>query len=209
VIVLTGLKEIYNMKNILAVLAFCSLFVGQASAGLIYQDDFGTGDNKQFHDSLGAWNVTQGNVELWNIPGWDGYAVDLNGYPSTLGGIETSETFTFLANGSYVLSFLLGNNQNLYDNGILYGFRNDDGILASGEIGNLESFLEDLNVKSTVISLFFSPKTDVEASIFFTSTGTADIGGAIIDNVSLVPEPSTLAILGLGLMGLASRRLKK
>jgi hypothetical protein len=57
--------------------------------------------------------------------------------------------------------------------------------------------------------LFFSPKTDVEASIFFTSTGTADLGGAIIDNVSLVPEPSTLAILGLGLMGLASRRLKK
>jgi hypothetical protein len=201
------------MKKILAVLAVCSLFVGQASAGLIFQDDFGTGGNVNFSgtSSSGVWKTTQGNVDLWNFGGdWVGLAVDLNGF--SLGGIETTDSFTFLANDSYILSFLLGKNNHYQGNGIEYGFRNAGGILASGAIPNVRTFLSGLGVNSTVVSLFYSPVTDVNASIFFTSTGDSDKGGAIIDNVSVVPEvpePSTLAILALSLIGLGARRFKK
>lgn len=79
----------------------------------------------------GAWSATQGNVEFWNFGrGYAGRAVDLNGYPNVLGGIETTETCSFAANSSYVLSFQLGNNQGHHDNGVEYGFQNDNGILA-------------------------------------------------------------------------------
>lgn len=200
------------MKKILAVLGFCCLFVGQASAGLIFQDDFGTGDNERFSSgsTVGKWIATQGNVEFWNFGGvFVGRAADLNGYPNVLGGIQTIGSFSFVANTSYTLSFLLGNNQGSFDNGVKFGFRNGNDIFASGEITNLRTFLSGLGVRSTVVSLLFMTQTDVEASIFFTSTGTPDNGGAIIDNVRVVPEPSTLAILALGLIGLGARRFKK
>ena len=64
-------------------------------------------------------------------------------------------------------------------------------------------------------SQFFGVVSDTLISSFTLGTGSDSSGGVyFVDaletrTVTDVPEPSTLAILGLGLMGLAARRFKK
>lgn len=200
-----------NMKKVLAAFALCSLFISQANAALIFEDDFGAGSNQGvISGDFGNWTVNSGNIDLWNFGGAfnPGYAVDMNG-SRALGSIQTQSEFNLLAGTNYALSFLLGNNQHVADNGLEFGLMNDDGILAFDVISDVRSLLAGLQTSSTVVTLYFSPDADVNASIFFTSTGTADFGAAIIDNVTLVPEPATLGIFALGMLGLASRRFKK
>lgn len=198
------------MRKILVTFALFSFLISNASAGLIFQDDFGSGNNRgNLTGNFGNWSVVSGNVDLWNFSGAfaPGYSVDMSG--NQVGSIQTQAMFSFSANTTYSLSFLLGNNQHTQDNGLIYGFRNSAGVLASGTISNLRSYLTSLSTFSSVVTLYFTPDSDLEASIFFTSTGSNDFGGAIIDNVKVVPEPSTLAILALGLIGLGARRFKK
>lgn len=200
------------MKKILSVIGFC-LFAVQANAGLIFQDDFGTGTNTKHNlgQIFGNWKVTSSNVETWNNQGFSGYSMDLNGQGRALGAIQTTELFSLEAGSQYTLSFLLGNNydsKNSFDNGLIYGIRtaNND-TLFSGTIEFLSVFLNGEEKKTVTIE--FKTVQDLEASIFFESTGRSDNGGAIIDNVKLVPEPSNIALLALGFLGLAARRFKK
>jgi hypothetical protein len=195
------------MKKILATFTLFSCLIGSAAATPIFEDDFGNGSRQgAVTGDFGNWSVVAGNIDVWTKFGFVGNWIDMNG-TNALGSIETQATFSFSANSDYLLSFLLGNNQHTVDNGLTYGLRNDDGILASGVIANVKDFLGSSS--SSVVTLLFRPDSDVEGSIFFTSTGSRDWGAAIIDNVKLVPEPSTLAILALGLIGLGARRFKK
>lgn len=197
------------MKKILATFALFSCLIGSASATPIFEDDFGSGTRQgSVTGNFGNWKVVSGNVDLWTFGGVfaPGYSVDMNG-TNALGSIETQAMFNFTANSDYVLSFLLGNNQHRLDNGLDFGIRNGGNILASGSITNVADFLG--GASSSIVTLGFRPDSDVQGSIFFTSTGSSDWGAAIIDNVKLVPEPSTLAILALGLIGLGGRRFTK
>lgn len=198
------------MKKIVAALAFSFLLVGQVNAGLIFQDDFGSGGNMNTDGNFGNWTLVSGNVDLWNFGGAfaPGYSVDMNG-SLALGEIQTTSLFNLTGGATYSLSFLLGNNQHSGDNGLQFGFSNGSGVLAFDVIDNVRTFLSGLQTSSTVVTFLYTPDFDVDASIFFTSTGVADYGGAIIDNVKLVPEPSTLAILALSLLGIVSCRYKK
>lgn len=200
------------MKKILSVIGFC-LFAVQANAAIIFQDDFGTGMNTKHSSNatFGNWTVISSNVETWNNSGFSGHSVDMNGQGRALGAIQTTDLFSFKAGSQYTLSFLLGNNYDSSypnsDNGLLYGIKAGDNNLFSGTIEFLSVFLN--GEKNKTVTLDFKPGQDVEASIFFTSTGPRDNGAAIIDNVKLVPEPSNIALLALGFLGLAARRFKK
>jgi hypothetical protein len=89
--------------------------------------------------------------------------------------------FTLSANSNYGMYIMQTVDENYYD-GISQTISNSDLQLSLGTSG--------INNFSTIL---YSPRT---------WNGT-------INYTAEVPEPSTLAILGLGLMGLASRRFKK
>lgn len=196
------------MKRIItATLLF--LCMTSANAALIFQDNFGSGGNATYGTgtTVGNWYVASGNVDFWNFGGpFAGYAVDLGGTNAN-GTIQTTGLFSFTAGTTYELSFLLGNNTNPNgNNGLIYGLLSfNDFIKTITDISNLSAS----NVQT--VTYTFLATSDFDAKLFFTTTGPADNSGAIVDDVTLrtvdVPEPSSLALLGLALLGL--RRFRK
>jgi hypothetical protein len=87
-----------------------------------------------------------------------------------------------------------------------------DGTLNISVFDIFDDLLGNINVATTGSSMtFFGVFSDVEIGKILLDDG--GIPGPIIDNVIAgstdVPEPSTLAIFALGLLGLTSRKFKK
>jgi hypothetical protein len=146
--------------------------------------------------------------------------------------VTTSGTFTF-----DVLAYEMAND--FFDNGLgndrldsyIYLFANDadgaligsddDGGLGSdGSVSGLDSLMTlNLNVGSYLFAIGDYFLSEVEARNQLNSTNTGDtlngrysVSISSEDGVALVssiPEPSTLAIFALAIMGIASRRTKK
>lgn len=146
--------------------------------------------------------------------------------------VTTSGTFTF-----DVLAYEVAND--FFDNGLgndrldsyIYLFANDadgaligsddDGGLGSdGSVSGLDSLMTlNLNVGSYLFAIGDYFLSEVEARNQLNSTNTGDtlngrysVSISSEDGVALVssiPEPSTLAIFALAIMGIASRRTKK
>lgn len=106
-------------------------------------------------------------------------------------------------------------------NGALIGSDDDggdgsDGSLSSVDLDSLMSF--DLNVGTYLFVIGSYNLSEIEARNGFNSDNSGDPAGQYSVTVSSatgtaqinsVPEPSTLAIFALGVMGLAARRFKK
>lgn len=187
------------MKRLLTILAF--VFAANANANIIFQDDFGTGNNQTTSEAFGNWFVQSGNVDLWNFGGaFSGISIDLGGTNSN-GTIVTSSGFLFEAFKTYELSFQLGNNVNPNgNNGIVFG------LLGMSGFNQTISNLSNLNSNVTqFVTYRFTSMSNFAAPLFFTTTGVADSSGAIVDNVTLteVPEPATLGLIGLALIALS------
>lgn len=182
---------------------------GPASATILFSDNFGTGSNSTALTALPNWNVTAGNVDLWNFfPLTHGRSLDLDGSEANA-TIDSISTFTFNPGTTYELSFSFGNNSHA-DNILNYSIGSifDIALPASTNATGTPAF--------TTISHQFSVAATTSAKLRFVQTGPADYRGSIIDDVLLqasvpngVPEPGSLALVGLALAGIGFSKKRK
>jgi|SaaInl4_100m_RNA_FD_contig_31_2692647_length_705_multi_6_in_0_out_0_1 hypothetical protein len=175
-------------------------FSSQVSASVVFFDDF-TGDAGGTVTSLTNWTVAGGNVDVLVGSCSGSTCIDLEGTP----GVAVNSTITTsldLVAGNYSFEFNYGNNSGGPNNTLTYDF---GGGLVSGTI-------DTDSLSFTTLDTFTGSFTLASAftgfDISFTSGGPADNSGSVLNSVTLtqVPEPSTLALLALGFLGIGARR---
>lgn len=152
---------------------------------------------------IGGWGVSGGTVDLIGNPDFfdflpgNGRYVDLDGSTNQAG--EFHKDFWLTGGKEYKLSFDLAGSQRGSDEHVHVNFG---------------SSADDYNVAHddpfSTHTISFTPGISGPYSLIFQNTGGDNVG-ALLDNVSLVPEPETYAMLlaGLGLLGFMARRRKE
>lgn len=199
------------MRSKLAGVLVGSLFCMSANATVIFQDNFDSeagapGQSSLNYNSFTNWTVSDGTVDVVSNGGWGincvgntGKCVDLDG-SSGNAGIFTSTALTLTA-GEYLLSFDISGNQR--------GGAADNLLVTLGGFFNDSFSLSPLDPWVTVTHSFTVSSTSSNSFIFNHAGG--DNVGIMLDNVSLVravPEPATIAMFGLGLLGVGFARKK-
>jgi hypothetical protein len=166
---------------------------------------YGSNATWQVYSSISGWQATQ-NIEIWSndfiVPAYDGNNVlELNAHQGNVNGVFSISQSLFTNIGqTYELTFA-GYRRQANAN---ESFSVSIGDLSDSVYNQASSQWNDYTYQFTALSTL--------STLTFTSLDSGlDTTGNIIDDIKItaVPEPTTLAIFALGLMGLVTRRLKK
>jgi hypothetical protein len=200
-----------KMKNLITICAMIGLLLGFASNSnalpIPFSDNFDSengGNYKLNYNGFANWTVVDGTVDLigegssWNFFPGEGYGlyIDLDGSTHNPGQMLSSSTFD-LQPGTYTLSFDLAGNQRQAP---------DDQVTVQLALGSLlKTYTLHNNAPFTTFTETIIVSSATTASLSFEGTGSDNIG-MLLDNVTLVPEPATICLLGLGGLLLRKRR---
>ncbi|NOX59975.1 MAG: PEP-CTERM sorting domain-containing protein [Planctomycetes bacterium] len=215
------------MKRVSTVLAWV-LVSGVLSTGaegsVVFVDNF-DGENggtpTTNFNGYSNWTTTVGSTDLigsgfFDVYPGNGLYVDLDGTTSEAGTLESTANIP-LTTGQYLFEFDLGDTNFLpgspgTPNGMTVTlFDSGGGVLASA---NFDSSDTAANMMLTQ-SIPFDSVSDTGLTIQFLHDpapgGPGDTFGLIIDNVqvTLIPEPGTIALFCLAIPGMLGRRARR